>query len=365
MTLAELGARLREAREARNMTVADVADCLKIPGRILQGVEEASERLPRTVYVHHFIKDYAKLMGFSPAEISEWMSSLEGFENILRPNLSESQPFTSVKPSLLPVILGGAFRLVLLAALAFGAYSAYVHFFAGRDYEDIVNVPAQEQAVPAAPAEPQAASVWEPVKPASSKASSSEKGSAPEEQTSSGAVLSAGPVDAPAWDAPASQPESEPAVTQVLEAPAGAPADGGVTPESAQTAISAEPSASAEAVSPADQTPLAGAVSTQVPAVLPAAEEGQGVSSPLAVLPEGMHHVEVIADAGDCWMGFEPDGRKQQRTLRKGDSFTMSFRDSLVMKLGAASSVRIIYDGKELPRSTSGRVVTMSFPPAE
>ena len=51
MTLAELGAKLREAREAKGMSVADVADRLKIPGRILHGVEEASDRLPRTVYV--------------------------------------------------------------------------------------------------------------------------------------------------------------------------------------------------------------------------------------------------------------------------------------------------------------------------
>ena len=75
MTLAELGAKLREAREARGMSVADVADRLKIPGRILQGVEDASERLPRTVYVHHFIKDYIKLMGFSAAEAAEWTNS--------------------------------------------------------------------------------------------------------------------------------------------------------------------------------------------------------------------------------------------------------------------------------------------------
>ena len=79
-------------------------------------------------------------------------------------------------------------------------------------------------------------------------------------------------------------------------------------------------------------------------------------------LPDGMHQVEVIAVDGDCWMGFEPDGRHQQRTLRKGDTFSMTFRDSLVVRLGNAQAVRIIYDGKELERSTSTRVVTMRFP---
>lgn len=366
MTLAELGAKLREAREARNMTVADVADRLKIPGRILHGVEEASDRLPRTVYVHHFIKDYAKLMGFSQAEIAEWMSSLEGFENISRPNLSENVPFTSVKPSLLPVVLGWAIKLVLLAALAFGAYSAYVHFFAGRDYEDIVNIPAQEQAAPAAKAEPQAASVWEPVKPAAPKASAPD---AMKADTSEGTATSqpepttvpvAAPAEkaaptAPVWEGtPAAQPENEPAVTQVMEAPAeaAAPAEEG--------AEKAEPVAVVE-------QPTVPDVSAMVPAVdaEPVAEVADQGISELVALPEGMHHVEVIADAGECWMGFEPDGRKQQRTLRKGDSFTMTFRDSLVVKLGAASAVRVIYDGKELERSASTRVVTLRFPPAE
>ena len=148
MTLEELGAKLREAREARGMSVADVADRLKIPGRILHGVEEASERLPRTVYVHHFIKDYIKLMGFSAAQAAEWTSSLEGFENISRPVIAESQPFTSVKPSMLPVVLSGLLKAVATALAAFAVYSAYVHFFAGRDYEE-VKQPEAVQAVPA------------------------------------------------------------------------------------------------------------------------------------------------------------------------------------------------------------------------
>ena len=80
MTLAELGAKLREAREGRDMTVADVADRLKIPTRILQGIENGSDTLPRTVYVHHFIKEYALLLGFAQEEVAEWLRGLEGFD---------------------------------------------------------------------------------------------------------------------------------------------------------------------------------------------------------------------------------------------------------------------------------------------
>lgn len=346
MTLAELGARLREAREARGMTVADVADRLKIPGRILQGVEEASDRLPRTVYVHHFIKDYIKLMGFTAEEAREWTSSLEGFENISRPALNESQPFTSVKPSLLPVVLSALLKVAATALLAFAVYSAYVHFFAGRDYEEVQMQVGQEQSVPApkdAPAQggenavkaPEAAP---PVIPAAPSEAPVEAHRAEE------AVPPAKAQAAPEWEVPAVRPEEQdegPAVTQAM-------------PSAAEDAL---PRSSASLVSQMLPAEL-----TEEPAL--SAPAGQGEASP-AVLPEGMHHVEVIADEGDCWMGFEPDGHRQQRTLRKGDSFTMTFRDSLVMKLGHAAAVRVIYDGRELERSTSQRVMTLRFPPAE
>ena len=331
MTLAELGAKLREAREARGMSVADVADKLKIPGRILHGVEEASDRLPRTVYVHHFIKDYIKLMGFSAAQAAEWTSLLEGFENISRPVISESQPFTSVKPSLLPVVLSALLKAAATALLAFAVYSAYVHFFAGRDYEE-VKPPEQAQPAPAsAPAEAPAAKEA-PVAVAAKPAPAD----------------SPAPQAPPVWDVPA-QPEAqeEPAVTQAMPS-----ASEDALPQSSASLVSQMmPSGPAE--EPADSEKQAG-------------EQGeeQGGAQP-AALPEGMHHVEVIADGGDCWMGFEPDGHKQQRTLRKGDSFTMTFRESLQVKLGHASAVRVIYDGRELERSTSQRVVTLRFPPAE
>jgi len=356
MTLAELGARLREAREARGMTVADVADRLKIPGRILQGVEEASDRLPRTVYVHHFIKDYIKLMGFTAEEAREWTSSLEGFENISRPALSESQPFTSVKPSLLPVVLSALLKVAATALLAFAVYSAYVHFFAGRDYEEVQIQVGQEQAVPAPKAEAPAPKVEAPAQsgesavkapeaapPAVPEASSEAPAEAPR-PAEAVPPAKAAPQPAPEWDVPAVRPEAQeegPAVTQAM-------------PSAAEDAL---PRSSASLVSQMLPAEL-----TEEPAQ--SAPAGQGEASP-AALPEGMHHVEVIADEGDCWMGFEPDGRRQQRTLRKGDSFTMTFRDSLVMKLGHAAAVRVIYDGKELERSTSHRVMTLRFPPAE
>lgn len=320
MTLAELGARLREAREGRNMAVADVADRLKIPTRILQGIEDGSDNVPRTVYVHHFIKEYALLLGFAQDEVTEWLHGLEGFENISRPVIAENTTYTSVKPSLLPVIVGGVLKIVLVIALASGAYMAYLHFFAARDYEKTTTT--GEQAAPAAPMPTWGTSAPAPVPAAPAPVAQS---AAPVQQSGEAATETQ-PEPAPAAESAAPVQATQPAPsTQILQSDAPA-----VTQGSAVSAAPADPAADAQPVA----------------------------------LPEGMHQVEVVADSGDCWMGFEPDGKKQQRTLRKGDTFSMTFRDSLVIRLGNARAVRVSYDGRELDRSTSPRVVTMSFPPA-
>jgi len=318
MTLAELGATLREAREGRNMTVTDVADRLKIPTRILQGIEEGADRVPRTVYVHHFIKEYAILLGFSPEQAAEWLRNLEGFENIGRPVLGETASYTSVKPSILPAVIGGALKLIVLLALAYGAYMAYLHFFAGREYD----APVQRQEQDSSLSSPEAP-VWGGGDSPSPQPSSSVQDVVPGEGQAARPAMPAGATEQN--DAvplpPSSESEEPPAVSQ---------------PEMPETAEAA-PAVQSVAVTE---------------------------SSPVA-LPDGMHQVEVIADQGDCWMGFEPDGKKQQRTLRKGDTFSMTFKDSLVVRLGHARAVRVIYDGRELERSASPRVITMKFPSGE
>lgn len=312
MTLEELGAMLREARERRGMTVSDIADRLKIPTRILQAIEEDAGRVPRTVYAYNFIKEYALLLGFPHSDVASWMQGLEGFENISRPVLAENHTYTSVKPSKLPAILGGLFKALVLIALACGAYTAYLHFFASRDAERLSS-PSGEQAEGSSPVP-----TWGVHESAALPEKEQEKSETSAEQKDN-AFEQAGQSSSPV----------------PLESTPPAAQDAQNTPEAV---LPAAPS-SAAAEKPAPETPV--------------------------VLPEGIHQVEVIADQGDCWMGFEPDGKKQQRTLRKGDTFSMTFRDSLIIRFGHARAVRVIYDGKEMERMASSRVVTINFPPAE
>ncbi|MBP3730853.1 MAG: DUF4115 domain-containing protein [Mailhella sp.] len=358
MTIAELGARLREAREGRNWTVADVSDVLKIPARILTGIEEGSERLPHTVYVFHFIKDYARYLGFSPEEAASMANSLEGFEKAAQPVRDASVQYTPVRPSPMPKIFGAALKLALFAALGFGGYNAYLHFFAERNAELISAQTSAQQNMPAGhspawnapqqgnPATEQAQSA-EPQKTAEVSAPSEDAAQLAASATETGGAasgkesvqaekISMPPQPAPNWDAPAAVP---PQSTFVTAAAAQDPA----TPHPAYLLGQDRPA------------PVDGAALT-------AQENGMPELPPV---PEGMHQVLVSADQGDCWMSFEPDGKKQQRMLRKGDSFTMTFSDALQLRLGNAAAVRIIYDGKELDRSSAARPVNMTFPLAQ
>jgi hypothetical protein len=60
----QFGARLRQQREARSLTVPDVVKQTKIPEKTLQHLEEgAFELLPAEVFVRGFLKSYCRAVG--------------------------------------------------------------------------------------------------------------------------------------------------------------------------------------------------------------------------------------------------------------------------------------------------------------
>lgn len=74
-----VGRMLREAREARGMTLEDVARATRIPLTSLQRVEEdALDELPAPVYARGFVRAYAKTVGLDPAEAMSLLGPLEG-----------------------------------------------------------------------------------------------------------------------------------------------------------------------------------------------------------------------------------------------------------------------------------------------
>lgn len=67
--LASIGQKLRQAREAKGLTLHDVQQETKIRERYLEAIEaDLPEELPAAVYVRGFIRSYARLVGLDPDE---------------------------------------------------------------------------------------------------------------------------------------------------------------------------------------------------------------------------------------------------------------------------------------------------------
>ncbi len=96
------------------------------------------------------------------------------------------------------------------------------------------------------------------------------------------------------------------------------------------------------------------------PAQAAAAASGEEAAAP------GQHKV-IITATEECWIHSNADKTDtRQFSLRKGDTFALTFARSLELKLGNAGGVRIRYDWQAMPAAgQSGQVRTLTFPPQD
>ncbi|UJJ32538.1 RodZ domain-containing protein [Halopseudomonas maritima] len=72
---------LREAREARSMSVAEVAQELKISRQAVEGIEQGNyDRLPGDTFARGYIRGYARLMGLDPTRMALAFDQERGIE---------------------------------------------------------------------------------------------------------------------------------------------------------------------------------------------------------------------------------------------------------------------------------------------
>ncbi|MBQ7618497.1 MAG: helix-turn-helix domain-containing protein [Desulfovibrio sp.] len=95
-------------------------------------------------------------------------------------------------------------------------------------------------------------------------------------------------------------------------------------------------------------------------------EESPGAENPASPLVSDAHQVVIVA-LEPCWIHSTADGTDtRQFSLRKGDTFALSFKEKLDVKLGNAGGVRFRYNGQDIePVGKSGQVKTVSFPAVE
>ena len=115
--VATVGQRLRVAREAKGLTLEDVAAQTRIPRRHLESLENSDwERLPAPTYTTGFAKSYATAVGVERGEIYEQLREEMGG---VRPVHQTSEVFEPADPArTMPKwLVFGAIAAVLLLVL--------------------------------------------------------------------------------------------------------------------------------------------------------------------------------------------------------------------------------------------------------
>ncbi len=81
---AELGARLRAARESKGLSIGEVAERLKLPARQIEGLESGNyQDLPELVFVRGFLRTYSRFLELDEQETAD---SLDRIAPVARKN---------------------------------------------------------------------------------------------------------------------------------------------------------------------------------------------------------------------------------------------------------------------------------------
>ncbi len=138
------GGWLRGQREAREISLRDIAENTKISLRYLEALEEdRHEVLPATVFAKGFLREYGKFVGLDPDEVvNRYISSFPE-----APRAEETPPPGRIGPRF-PFGLAAAGVLVLIGIVAFFGWLARR---SSDDEVPTIAAPVQGQEAPAEP----------------------------------------------------------------------------------------------------------------------------------------------------------------------------------------------------------------------
>lgn len=114
-----VGQRLREAREAKGLSVEDIAAQTRIPTRHLSSLEDSDwDKLPAATYSIGFAKNYANAIGLDRNEIGEQLRAEMGGA---RPSYAHPEVYEAADPArTMPKgLVFGALALLVVVVLAF------------------------------------------------------------------------------------------------------------------------------------------------------------------------------------------------------------------------------------------------------
>lgn len=111
--LEELGASLRQCRNAQDISIEEVAARTKIQTRLLKAIEEGKlEQLPEPVYIKGFIKQFAEALGLNGTEFASSFPTGSGLP-LLRRHSWKHIPGAQLRP----IHLYGLYVLLVIGAV--------------------------------------------------------------------------------------------------------------------------------------------------------------------------------------------------------------------------------------------------------
>ncbi len=328
MTLEELGQILRAEREGRQLSIEDVAKNLRVSAKVLRAIEAGDKQsLPHIVYVRGFVLSYGKLLGLDTQELVTATCLYEEDETYSTAHMSSRIPMRQEKSKKM-------FFVVLLLFLCIGA-GALVFAYTTMDFFTEKPSDLLDSAQPA-PALSSSLPVKETVKKEQ------------ETQKNATAVKNA------------SEEQRAPEKTkEVASSAAQQKKEAAAEQEKKQVAAEQEKIQAAAAQEKMRNENAQRAAEAKQQEVIHEEIEQKEVEQPFV----GPHKV-IITAVAECWIHSTADNTDtRQFSLKRGDTFALTFDAELVLKLGNAGGVRIHYNGKELPvPGKDGQVKTIRFP---
>ena len=347
MDLLEIGTALREARERKGWTLNDVEGRIKVAQPMLAALESGDKnRFPHPVYAKGFIRSYAALLDLDVAELcADFSREYPVPTDTEYPE--EDMPHITVKMH--RTDHSSWIRLVLLAVVVLGVGAAlwYGYTIFGRTkslhlVEDVVS----EQTNGSASSHDALHGAKQPGEETDNASALTQMA---EVQASNEETVNA---SAPAEHAGAAQAPAAPVH-----------GDAGATPESPSDAAQADPPGTDDdnatqaivPVVPDQDTSSIAATPADQPEISPSQPVVQGESPAPGSAPDmpgagtDSERTLVITAHAATWLQARPDGKSMDYFLRKGETATIVFAQSLSIKFGNAGGVLMTLDGQPYP----------------
>ena len=358
--LPSAGALLREAREARGLSQADLARTLNLQVRIVEALERDDDsQLPGPAFVRGYLRSYARLMGMDPEPLL--------VEHQARTGGVVPEVHASPRLEREDAQLGSArsrSRLIVVAAVLALALLVLIGLLLQRPefLDSMLSSTAEPGTSASGRSQGPRPSVERPAAPAAliDEARDGRSVAIARVRLASGPETSPGTA-MPATGVPAANTGSGAAAsaTTAVEADRGPAAVEGDALEEANAGSTRD----------ADLVPDGGQGAAEPPTVAPAVEAGNAIGSDAAaeagsdgivrirsvdgrnlrVLAGGEEHLQ-FAFEGECWVHVrDADGRSIYQDLnRSGEAVELWGQAPFRIRLGYAPAVTLIYNGSRV-----------------